>query len=85
MKLADAAQQYLKARRLMKDAERDLDEAKTILLEHFRKAKRSTIHGIAYGKSSYRQLDTKKARELLGDQAAAAEVVRTRETLTPVD
>lgn len=85
MKLADAAAQFLKATRLMKDAERDRDEAKGILLEHFRTAKRTTLHGVAYGKSQYRRLDTKKARELLGDRAVDAEVVSTRETLTPVD
>lgn len=85
MKLADAAAQWLKARQAKADAERALEEARAVLLEHFRKAKRDTIHGVTYSKSSYRQLDTTKARELLGDKAAKAEVVRTRETLTPVD
>lgn len=85
MKLADAAEQFRKATRLMRDAERDREEAKTILLEHFRTAKRATAHGVAYSKSQYRQIDAKKARELLGDKAQDAEVVRTRETLTPID
>ena len=85
MKLADAAAQWLKARQAVRDAEADLDEAKQVLLAHFRTSKRNRIHGIEYSKSSYRQLDTKKARELLGDRAKDAEVLRHRETLTPVD
>lgn len=84
MKLAAAARQYIKASQAMKDAERDRDEAKDVLLEHFRKSRRNQIHGIEYSKSTYRRLDTKKARELLGDQAADAEVVAHRETLTPI-
>jgi hypothetical protein len=85
MTLAQAAQQWLKARQAVKDAEADLDAARTVLLDHFRKAKRNRIHGVEYSKSSYRQLDTRKARELLGERAKDAEVLRTRETLTPVD
>lgn len=84
MKLADAAAQYVKASQVLRDAERDREEAKTVLLEHFRKGNRRTCHGVEYSKTSYRQLDTKKARELLGDQVAKAEVLRTRETLTPI-
>lgn len=85
MKLADAAERYIKASRLLKDAERDRDEAKAVLLDHFRKTNRRTAHGLEYSRSSYRRLDTKKARELLGERAADAEVVAHRETLTPVD
>lgn len=85
MKLEEAARQFLKARQIVKDAESEQDAARAVLLEHFRKAKRNRIHGIEYSKSPYRALDTKKARELLGDQAKDAEVVRIRETLTPVD
>lgn len=84
MKLADAAAQYVKASRLLKDAERDRDEAKTVLLEHFRKSTRRTLHGIEYARTSYRRLDTKLARELLGARAVDAEVVAHRETLTPI-
>lgn len=84
MKVAEAAQQFLKARQAKADAERDLEEAKTVLLEHFRKAKRTSIHGVAYSFSQYRQLDTKKAREALAERAVECEVVRTRETLTPL-
>lgn len=84
MKLADAAAQFIKATRLLKDAERDRDEAKAVLLEHFRKAKRNQIHGVEYSKTPYRRLDTKKARELLGDRAADAEVKTYRETISPI-
>lgn len=85
MNLRDAAAQYRKASALLKDAERDRDEAKQVLLDHFRSSKRNQIHGIEYSNTSYRRLDTAKARELLGPKAKDAEVVTHRETLTPID
>lgn len=85
MNLRDAAAQYIKATRLMNDAKRDREEAKAVLLPHFRKSARKTQFGVAYSATEYRQLDTTKARALLGKRAVDAEEVRTRETLTPVD
>lgn len=83
MKLAEAAAQWIAAKTELRDVERRVDEAKAVLLEHFRTTgKTSYRNRIAYSTTTYRQLDTTKARQLLGDKAGEAETVRTRETLT---
>lgn len=83
MKLSDAAAQWLQAKADQKDAERRLNEAKAVLLDHFRKSGRASYAGkVGYSTTTYRQLVADKARALLGERAVEAEEVKTRETLT---
>lgn len=82
MNLSEAAKQWLAAKAAQKEAEAKVDEAAKVLKAHFKKTGRTSYAGVGYSVASYRQLDTAKARELLGKRAVDAEVVRTRETLT---
>lgn len=77
-----AAKQWLAANAEYKDAERRRDEAAKVLKAHFAKSKTTVFRGVQYACSSYEQLDTAKAKEMLGDKAPM--VPRTRETLSPV-
>lgn len=80
-KVSDAAAQWIEARAELKAAQQRVDEAKHVLLAHFRKSKRASAAGVGYTVTTYTQLDTALARKLLGDRASEAEVERTRETL----
>lgn len=85
MNVADACDQWLKARALAKDAERDKKEAEIVLKAWFAKTGKPSYAGrIAHSVSIYRALDSDLARAALGKKVAACEVVRTRETLTPL-
>lgn len=78
------------AARLFKETKPQLDElerknkaARARLLEHFHETEDTEFMGIGYSLSWVTRLDTGKAREALGpDAAAACEVQSKRETLS---
>lgn len=84
MKLAEAAEVWKEHKPLVKHHSSEVEKAEKVLKEYFRKSGRTSFKGIAYVSTEFTQLDTAKARELLGDKAADAEVPRTRETLTAI-
>lgn len=69
----------------LKAVEVELRPAKDRLKAHFRAKNIRTYKGIVYSLTTAKRLDTAKARQLLGDQAAQAEVDQTRESLKLAD
>ena len=84
MKLSEAADIWKEHKPAAKHHQTEVEKAEKVLKEYFRKSGRTSFRGIAYTSTGYTQLDSAKARELLGDKAAQAEVPRTRETLPAI-
>lgn len=85
MSVAEAAEQWLAAKKAIKAAETKLKPAKAVLLEHFRKKGTSAYKGlVAYSRTTYTALDADLVREVLGKKVSEVEVVRERETLSPL-
>ncbi len=83
MTVAEAAEQWLAAKRDAKAAEARLAPAKRVLLEHFRKTERSTYKDlIAYSRTTYSGVDLEALRAELGKKIERFEVTRERETLS---
>lgn len=85
MTVAEAAEQWLKAKKAAKAAEAQMAPAKKVLLDHFRKTGRATYKDlVAYSRTTYTGVDLDAVRAELGKKMDRFEVVRERETLSPL-
>lgn len=83
--VAEAAEQWLAAKKDIKAAETKLKPAKAVLLEHFRRTGRSTYKGlIAYSVTPYVAVVPDLVRQVLGKRISEVEETRERETLSPL-
>ena len=85
MTVAEAAEQWLAAKKAKKAAETKLAPAEKVLKEHFRKTGRATYKDlVAYSKTTYTGIDLDAVRAELGKKIERFEVTRERETLSPL-
>lgn len=81
---ASAAKQFIEADAAYKAANAAREEAKSVLLEHFKKTGTATYKGVQYAVSSFTAIDNQLVRDVLGKRLVDVQVTRTRETLSPI-
>lgn len=85
MTVAEAAEQWLAAKKAAKAADAKLKPAAKVLLEHFRKTGRTSYKDqVAYSRTTYTGVDLEAVRAELGKKIERFEVQRERETLSPL-
>lgn len=83
MTVAEAAEQWVAAKRAAKAADARLKPAARVLLDHFRRTGRAAYKDmVAYSRTTYTGLDLELVRAELGRRAERCEVTRERETLS---